>query len=166
MIFDRKFKLQDGRWFILATLLLYFSVLIFSEIFLGSYEKTWKFLGVFAIRSFIDLKVLLCGIEEYLQGANPYLWIKCTYNYPLLWVIFSYIPYFHSAYLNQIGIFLGVLFFAGLFSYIKKINVKDSLIYCFLFVSPPVMLAVERGNCDVIIFLLILVSLFFLAKKI
>jgi len=165
MIFNHKFQTLDGRWFIGTVLLVYFSFLIIAEFFFGSYEKIWSFFGVHSVRSFSDLNVLLCGIEEYLQKRDPYAWVKCTYNYPLLWVLFSYIPYFHSAYLNQIGILLIVLFFLSILLFIKKVSFRDSLIYSGLLISPAIMLALERGNCDVILFLLLLLSLFFLSKN-
>jgi len=164
MFLKNKFQTLDGRWLIILGLTVYFSILGFSEVWFGTYEKTWQWLGVPARRYFIDLQVLLCGIEEFLQGHNPYTWIKCTYNYPLLWVVFSYIPYFSLAYLYQIAIVLIFLFFTGVLLFIKKTSWRNSLIYSALLLSPSVMLALERGNNDVIIFLLIGVSLIFNAK--
>lgn len=164
MFLKYKFQNLDGRWIILAALIIYFSILLLAESLSCSYEKMWNFLGVQSFRSFLDLKILLCGLDEYNQNRDPYTWIKCTYNYPLLWVVFSYIPYFSSPYLNQIGIALIFLFFLSILAFIKRVSISDSLIYCILLLSPSIMLAVERGNCDIIIFLLIVCSLFFLSK--
>ena len=110
MIYNNQDGFRDGRWLLLTLLFMYFSVLVVAELFFGAYDKIWKLFGVNSVRSFIDLKVLLCGIEEYLDGHNPYMWIKCTYNYPLLWCLFAYIPYFSTTYFIQMGIFLLILF--------------------------------------------------------
>lgn len=165
MIYNKQDGFRDGRWLLLTLLLMYFSVLVVAELFFGAYDKIWKLFGVNSVRSFIDLKVLLCGIEEYLDGHNPYMWIKCTYNYPLLWCLFAYIPYFSTTYFIQMGIFLLILFFSSILFFFGKITFRVALIYGGLLLSPSVMLAVERGNCDIIIFLFLLSSLVFLSKN-
>jgi hypothetical protein len=62
--------------------------------------------------------------------------------------------------LIYIGLGLALTLFSTLYFYIGKINFFGAIVYTLLFVSPAIMLGVERANCDLIIFLLLLIPLF------
>lgn len=154
----------DGRWLIVAALIIYFSIIAASHFFLGSYVIGWSKLGVQIIPSFVDLKILMCGLDATRQGLDPYTYscqdIGIYYNYPGLWKFFSYFPFLTAKNTNIIGITQLVLFFVLILWFIGKQNFQSGIFYSLFLCSPALMLAVERGNCDLWMFFLIVSGIF------
>tara|TARA_Y100001958_G_C21160411_1_gene494403 strand:+ start:30 stop:1001 length:972 start_codon:yes stop_codon:yes gene_type:complete len=80
-------------------------------------------------------------------------------NYPILWVyIFDFIGNFTvpHIFLGNIQIIIYLFTTIAVFSYFKQIK----FINLFIILSPPIFLLFDRGNNDLIIFLLILISIY------
>lgn len=151
----------DFRFIPFGIVILYIISLILSELFLGSYAVLGKIYKIQPIPYFADLEILLCGVDAIREGVDPYQTFcsdrEIYFNYPYLWGILSFIPFINSSNLIYIGFVLSATFFVSLYVFVGKINFKSALIYSLIFVSPATMLGVERGNCDLIIFLLLII---------
>ena len=53
-----------------------------------------------------------------------------------------------------------MLYYTAVYFFIGNINLFESIVYCIIYTSPAIMMGVERGNCDLIIFLLLLIPVF------
>jgi hypothetical protein len=154
---------NDFRFIPFGLVFIYIGILFFSEFYLGSYEVIGEHFNINPIPYFIDLNVLLCGIDAIRISADPYssicLWDKPLFNYPILWGFLSFIPFFTMSNLIYIGLGLGLTLFISLYFFIGKINFLGSIIYTSLLISPAIMLGFERGNSDLIIFIFLLLFL-------
>jgi len=137
--------------------------MIYFELFLGGYNFFLKFWGITSVPYFVDLKILLCGIDAMRDGINPYNSICVNniayYNYPIIWGIFSYLPFLTVKNTIIIGIVLAIIFTLISLHFFGKLDRKKIVYYSLLLFSPATILALERGNCDLIIYILILVAL-------
>ena len=99
----------------LAALL--FSLMLLFEYKLGSYTigiRTLK-IPIYPMPYFLDLKLLLCGIEAIGKGINPYgelyCWPQQNFNYPISWSIFSLFPFVKADNNVIIGIIVFFTFY-------------------------------------------------------
>jgi hypothetical protein len=160
----------DGRVIIIAFLLFYFGLILFYSCFIGDYTEFWYYkLGVPAMHPiFVDLDVVSSGCETFRLGVdpliqNPFDEYKRPMNYPRIWLLLSYIG-FGKAHTFWTGIAFGLLFFTVCLSYIGFVSRSDYQkigLYSFVFCSPVVMLLVERGNIDIVIFALVALGIKF-----
>jgi hypothetical protein len=167
---NKSANLFDGRIIIVVFLLLYFGILAYYAFFIGDYTHFWyDKLGVPAMRPiFVDLDVVSSGCETFRHHIdplvqNPFDDYKRPMNYPRVWLLLSYIG-FGKAHTFWTGIILGVLFFTVCLSYVGSISrfeYQKIGLYIFVFCSPVVMLLVERGNIDIVIFALVALSIKF-----
>jgi hypothetical protein len=113
---------------------------------------------------FHDLDIWICGIDAMRDGLDPYVVgcdnAKSYFNYPRLWALFSYVPFITRSNLVAIGIAQLSLFYTSLYVFVGRLNLFAAIVYSILFLSPAVLVAVERGNCDIIIFLLLMIAVF------
>lgn len=151
----------DFRFIPAIVLVIYFFTLIYCEVYLGSYTVISNFFGIYSIPYFVDLKVLLCGLDAAEVGADPYKAIcyngNPIFNYPIAWTIFSSIPFLDEGNLIYLGISMGVLVFIFIFLFIGKISLTESIIYSVIFISPAIILGIERGNCDLLIYMMLFI---------
>jgi hypothetical protein len=139
------------------------AVLLYTEYQSGSYAATAKYLGIFPMPYFHDLKLWICGIESISQGLSPYL-VGCDnsaayFNYPYSWSVFSIFPFITKANLIPIGLVIISCFILSLYFFIGRCNLFSAIVYTLILASPSFMLAVERCNCDLIIFLILMLAL-------
>jgi len=153
---------KDYRLLPFGLVFIYISILFFSEFYLGSYEVMGNYFKIYPVPYFIDLKVLLCGIDAIRISSDPYsstcfYGVGSLFNYPIMWGFLSFIPFITMSNLIYIGFGIGLTLFVLLYIFIGKINLFGSIIYMLFFISPAIMLGVERGNSDLIIFILLLI---------
>jgi hypothetical protein len=158
---------KDYRFIPLSAVLLLGLLFFLSESILGSYAILGEYMAIYPVPYFLDLKILLCAIDAIRNGSSPYVIGCITYankipmfNYPFVWGAFSILPFMTEANLIFIGICMAILFYASLYFFIGRCSRFSAVIYTLLFVSPAVILALERGNSDVIIFLLLMFAVF------
>ncbi len=157
---------RDCRIIVFSCVAAYMAVMLFAEFHYGTYGRIIKSLGIFPIPYFIDLQALLTGLDAVRSGLDPYCaeanvrLAYGSYNYPAMWTWLSVLPFLKVANSFILGVILLVAFFTALYFFIGRISLFESIAYCFIIISPAVMLGVERGNCDLIVFLLLLVPVF------
>ncbi|MCL6436036.1 MAG: glycosyltransferase 87 family protein [Leptolyngbyaceae cyanobacterium HOT.MB2.61] len=118
---------------------------------------------------FGDMRVITAAYECIQKGYNVFQENPCdpwgrTINYPPIW----YMPAALGIDQNStvlLGITVVFLFFALTFKLIGNINYLEAIIYSSILFSPSIMLAVERGNNDLIVYSFLAVSLLMLNHK-
>lgn len=157
----------DGRWLVLIFLICYFLLLLIAHITIQPYYIFWQRIGVSAVETpFYDLQVITHALDSYRQGNDPLSvfpkqshLIETMFNYPRIWYNLAYIN-IRGSHTTRFGIILVLVFFITIFGFIKRINVSEAIIYGLILCSPAVMLLIERGNSDLIIFILLICASF------
>lgn len=107
---------------------------------------------------FPDLHVLLSAIDAHYQGINvfkenPLCYFKIPHVYSNAWFLFHYL-----GFSDQYRLFIGIITLI-IFSIAVAWLSKEKLFLFVLFLcSPAVLLAIERCNNDVILFLMLLLT--------
>lgn len=145
---------KDLRVFYLLALLIF--LLLFD------YDQYWYlFNSVIKFESWSvygDLRLLLKGVDLYGIGKDPFKeHYEPPYNYPSFWRYFSYIKGFDASHYKIIGfLFIFCSQFLLLCASGSWYDPKKAFYYMVLLLSPVSLLIFERGNNDLVIFLLLL----------
>jgi hypothetical protein len=141
-----------------------------SFVFYG-YEETFELWGIPTLRpEFADLRTITAASESLEQGfdplkENPYDPWQRQMNYPRIWLLTSYIGLDQSDTI-YIGITFITLFFIALLLFFRQKFQLYQIIICLAVIfSPSVMLTIERGNNDMLMFFLIAISIYFVSKN-
>ncbi|RKZ93461.1 MAG: hypothetical protein DRR19_01055 [Candidatus Parabeggiatoa sp. nov. 1] len=161
----------DGRIIAFFFLITYFSMIYISSLVMP-YDQFWAYLGVPSMSpSFADLRNITSALECDRQGFDPLINNPCDpwnrpMNYPRIWLGLSSLG-LDQSHTFILGLFLAVLFYACIFFIVitKRLNVSEGLIYGLVLCSPAVMLAVERGNNDMVIFIFLGLCVFLIQKQ-
>ncbi len=164
--FSKDSKL-NGRVVIGLILAVYF-ISIFCSSFFMDYAKYWQMLGVpAASQLFSDLKAVTIAIKCSGATINSTTPNPCNswFAYPKIWYLFSsiWVSPDHVAYM---AVALISLFYFTTFILLGRINVNAGIYYALLLCSPPMMLAIERGQPDLIIFILCGAAIWCMRKRI
>lgn len=133
-------------------------------------EKAWEIWNIPTIQpSFIDARIITGGAESHELGfkpeiENPQDPYGRLFNLPSAWKLLFLLGINQS----HTSIFAGILavsFFVGLVLFAGSLNSNSVFLLAICTFSPPVMLALERGNVDLLIFLLCVLSLVWLEKN-
>jgi hypothetical protein len=127
------------------------------------YLTYWDILQLLSVKSwtfpFLDTHALLSAAECQRQGINVYLENPCDYIarlhvYSPLWL--SLIPGFLNASdTGRVGLALDLLFILSLGLVFRPRSWGDVAIFALAVFSPITLLAVERGNNDIVVFLFV-----------
>lgn len=140
---------------------IYYVLALFIFLLVFDYDQYW-----YIFKSYItfdswsvygDLRLLLKGTDLYSVGKDPFKeHYEPPYNYPSFWRFFSYIKGFDAAHYKVIGSLL-VFFTQSMFLWATgSWDPKKAFYYILLLLSPVSLLIFERGNNDLVIFLLLL----------
>jgi len=157
---------MNGRK-VLLVIILFMLVLIGLLFRFHGYEATWHLWNIPTLMPpFIDLRVLSGGAESYRAGFNPIYNnpgdpLGRHFNLPFAWYFFFYTGIKQNDTI-WIGILLafGYLFCSWVFP--RRINIPSTFLIAIVLFSPASMLAVERGNVDLFVFILCALALLFL----
>jgi hypothetical protein len=135
-------------------------IAIFLGIFIFGWTPTWKALLVPSpwTPAFVDMRSVQGALKSVAQGLNPQVsnpgdpWNR-EMNYPAIWVRIADVCGFNHE--KNYLIFLSVAVLCFLFCCYKIISETDSAWILFVAFSGSWLLAVERGNNDIIIFSLV-----------
>lgn len=157
---------EDGRYLLLAIVAAYYVVLAASGHFMH-YADFWKYLGVPAQRSlFGDLHHITNGWDCVRQGYDIRINNSCNgdaMTYPGLWIKLRVFG-FGSGATVPLGILFVAWFYFSIYMILPALSKKESLIYAAMITSPSAMLAVERGNIDMVMFSLAALAVWVLAR--
>lgn len=151
-------RLDAGRG--LACLMLVVGVAVVSGLIAQrGWKQGWQAWGVSAREpAWIDTRVITAGVLTRAEGGNPYVDnlhdpARRPFNYPPIWL--SLLP----ARLSEPGYATFALGSAGvalisLLVWIGPLGALEGILLGALLLSPAALLAVERGNTDLIVFAL------------
>jgi len=156
--------LSSNRWSILLLLSIAVYLYILSNLTL------WQSVGIPKLKApFADMQAILSASDAYRDGYNPYienphdpLGRKHVYPRPWLWLGYTGMTQDHSKFA---AILLMSFFFLLSIRILRPENGNEFLFSAMLLLSPAVLLGVERGNNDLIIFILLGLAVFFLNNK-
>lgn len=124
--------------------------------------------------AFADLREVLSAFECSRIGHDVLLENPCNpyrtnpaiskLPYPRIWMALTPLG-LNQSHTIFLGVVLVLLFYIVTFNLTGKLNFYESLIYSLILCSPPVMLLIERGNVDILIFLLLFISLIIILKS-
>ena len=165
----------DGRILLFAILIAYFMPIAIATNFFSNYPDSWiKFNFIYPLVAtmlppFADLRAIASGAECIRLGYDVLVVNPCDpwqrpMNYPRIWSVPASwgLDQSHTVIL---GILFGLLFFILVFVTIKQLNYIEALFYALILCSPSAMLAIERCNNDLIIFILLSLSLLIMKNK-
>lgn len=118
---------------------------------------------------FSDLEVLLSGIECKRQGIDAWVVNPCDtfgriFDYPPAWLWLSVFPV-STGWMNPAGIALSLAFFASLALLPPARTAQGSRLVALGVLSTTTLFAVERGNNDLAVFVLVLAGTWLLARR-
>ena len=107
---------------------------------------------------FPDLHVLLSAIDAHFQGINvfkenPLCYFKIPHVYSNAWFLFHYF-----GFSDQYRLFIGIITLIIFSIAVAWLTKKKLLLFVLFLCSPAVLLAIERCNNDVILFLMLLLT--------
>jgi len=152
---------------------------LFLLITLGLYfTGTFRKLGIqtFGL-DFMDLRLVTTAADCMKMNSSwNLLTPSCDpwgrpFNYPVIWVRIFYFLHLGESTTSYSGIFLIFLLFLCFIFYssllLKKVAPYSwqNSVFILCLVSPPMLLLSERGNTDIIIFILITLSFYLLTQK-
>ena len=140
-----------------------------SFVFHG-YERTWSSLGIYPLSPyFSDARVITASAESHALGFDPMVYNPRhpsgeLMDYPRIWQLLFHLGidqkdtiYFEAAFVS--------LFFLGIFIFVGEINQAIAVaLACGIF-SPAVLLGIERGDNDLVIFFVLALSLMVIRKS-
>jgi hypothetical protein len=140
------------------------SALLALSFVVHGYEQTWSSLGIIPFSPhFADARVITAGAESHAMGYDPLLynprdpWGR-QMNYPRIWQSLFYLGINQQDTIYFEIIFV-VLFFAGIFLFIGDIRNQTAWVMAGAAFSPAVLVGIERGNTDLVIFFLLALAL-------
>ena len=161
---------MNSRNSLLVIILLMLTLIGLSFRFVG-YEATWHLWNIPTLMPpFTDLRLLPGSAESYHAGFNPIHDnpgdpLGRQFNYPFAWyfVFYTGIRQDDTIWIGAL-LATGYLFCSWLFS--RRIGLLAACLMSIILFSPASMLAMERGNVDLFIFILCTLTLLFLESRI
>lgn len=134
-------------------------------------QPHWADLGVSPGRlTFLDLRSVTSGWECTRRGidvlpANPCDPLGRPANYPRIWMSPAFLGLGEGSTV-VLGFFVAAAFFIGALAVLPaRVNAYEAVIYGLALCSPAVMLGVERGNVDILVFALVVLAVLLLRRS-
>ena len=130
----------------------------------------WKIWNIPTIQPpFIDARIITASAESYQSGFNPEIEnprdpYGRLFNLPSVWKIL-FLTGINQSHTNILAGILISFFCFGLISFAGRLNHPSALIFVLCAFTPPILLAFERGNVDLLIFLVCALALIWLNKS-
>ncbi len=144
----------DGRFLVVAAVLGYFGLLYVANFFVP-YHNFWWRLGVPAAENaFIDLGAVLGAFDcDRLTEEVSLINNSCfkQISYPSSWSSLTWLGLEQRDTIFW-GVFFALIFYGITLIIIGRLNYQEAVVYALILCSPPVMLLVERGNVDIVIY--------------
>ncbi|MEO5358033.1 MAG: hypothetical protein H7844_12145 [Nitrospirae bacterium YQR-1] len=161
---------MNRRVILLCFLVLYFVLFSAVLIHYNDFTTACSVFGMYASKPvFGDLNIIACSMECLRKGmdlSSKTVHDLCGgyFNYTKFSTILVYTG-INTSHTNVISVVLIAVYFFIIFRFIGDIDSFGLVVYCLLLYSPALMLLVERVNIDMLIFIALYASLFFLRKN-
>ena len=149
----------DGRWIVLGALGCYFVALAITGP--GTF---WREVGVPHLSpAFLDMHTITSGWECTRRGLEVVPVNPCDpkgrpMNYPRLWMAPAFLGIGQGASF-ALGVAAVVMFLASVLAVVGRLHPVEGIVYTAALCSPAVMLGIERGNVDLVVFVLLALAL-------
>jgi hypothetical protein len=123
-----------------------------------AYYRVFKFIGIAPLRyPFLDLQFILASVHCWQQGIDVYVNDPCDvlgrpFDYSPLWLRFTFLP--GTNWTNPLGLCLIVAFLLALAILPPPRSARELLLRLAATLSPITTFAVERGNIDLLMFVM------------
>ncbi|MEO6876776.1 MAG: glycosyltransferase family 87 protein [Opitutaceae bacterium] len=165
----RAWSLRDGRWIILGPLLV--QLTLFFQFSPGlNYVQVAHRWGVLTLRPpFSDLSFIAGAGATLRAGGNPYVVnafdpLGRAYNYPPLWLYLSWHTTVSPGMILILAVAMGLFGLGAFVWYLGPVDWRRGLLLGALACSPPVVLAVQRANADILMLGLVALALVWLRQ--
>lgn len=164
-------EIKSRRKIIVSIVLLVSIFLLFSKVCAnyGGSEYMFRFFLVPVMEPcFADLRTITGGAESKEQGFDPMVknpgdpWNRVM-NYPRIWQSLYFFGIDESETV-AIGIFIVFLFLCGICLVLPNAPNLSILAIILTLLSPAVLLGIERGNTDLLMFFLVALAVFLINK--
>ncbi|MDO8590401.1 MAG: hypothetical protein Q7R65_00290 [bacterium] len=149
---------------------LYFGTVFASSFFVPYFVLLWQKPGELAMGSpFADMRQMTSAFECSRLGNDVLIENLCDpwkrpFDYPRVWTILSTLNIGEQNTI-PLGVLAVSLFFVAVYFVIGFLNNAEVVVYLMILLSPSALLAVERGNNDLIIFFLSVMSLLAISSR-
>lgn len=153
----------DGRLIVLAVAVVYGAAVATAQ--LASDVDLWRYLGVKSAPTlFFDARNVAAAADCWSQGYDPLVENPCdpwhrVMVYPRVWVLLHHVGLTQDRTLLFGSILVGA-FLASLLVLVGRLNLRDGAIVSAAVISPAVMLSVERGNVDLVLFAILVAAVY------
>jgi hypothetical protein len=151
----------DGRLLVLAVLAVYFAVVAVPRLLFD--EDIWPFLGVPSEDTiFYDARNVAAAADCRRLGHDPLVDNPCDpsarpMNYPRMWLLLRFVG-LHQSHTPVFGAVVVLLFVASVLLLVGRLTLPQGALVAAALCSPAVMFAVERGNMDLVLFMLLVLA--------
>lgn len=144
-------------------------IIICALMFFCGYENTWRLWHIPVMSPcFADFRSIPGGLASQYLGYDPLInnpgdpWGR-PMNYPRVWLII--LAGINQHYVVFFGILFAVLFILSIFIYMPStISRITALVLLVSIFSPAVLLGMERGNTDLLMFCFLSVAILYMSK--
>lgn len=153
----------DGRLVVVGVVALCLAAVAVARAAWGM--DLWPYLGVKSAPTlFFDARNVGAAADCWAQGYDPLYENPCdpwerVIVYPRVWVLFHFLGFTQDRTLLFGWIFVG-LFLLSLLWLAGRLSLGHGAVVAAAVASPAVMLAIERGNVDILLFALFVVAVF------
>lgn len=151
----------DGRLVVLAVVGLYVVAVAAFEVFADL--DLWRKLGVPSGPSlYYDARNVTAAVDCDRLGYDPLVDNPCDptgrpMNYPRFWLALGWLG-LRQSHTLAFGTVIVLLFVGVLLLFLRRLTVGEGVVVAALVASPAIMLALERANMDLVLFLLVAVA--------
>src|SRR6266567_4471827 len=148
-------RCHDGRLVVLFVVALYGIAVAVAWLVWG--VNLWPWLGVPPGPSiFFDTRNVLAALECSRQGFDPLVENPCdpwqrTMFYPRVWLALQSFG-LDQTHTNVAGVLIALVFLVMLCALLGRISLGEGIVVALAACSPGVMLALQRGNMDALLF--------------
>ncbi len=134
------------------------------------YDAILRFWGVKPYKfPFLDTETIFSALRCKRAGIDIFVNNPCDpkgrlFDYSPLWLVLAVLPV-TKAWTNVAGLIFDSLFLASLFFIPAGRTVRDAGLIALAMISTPVAFALERGNCDLVIFALAVLAAALLSRN-
>ena len=112
--------------------------------------------------AFLDLRVVTAGADAAREGLdpiaeNPHDPLRRPMNHPRVWTLLRHVG-LAERHTVPLGFCLTAAFLATVLTMVGRLTIAEAIFYAVLVCSPAALMAVERGNVDVLLFCLLIAA--------
>jgi hypothetical protein len=153
----------DGRVLIIGAVAVYAAAVALARVAWDI--DLWPHLGVNSAPTlFYDARNVAAASDCWALGFDPLVENPCdpagrVMNYPRVWVLFHFVGLTQDRTF-LFGAIVVALFFGAVLLLIGRLSLVQGAVVAVAVISPAVMLAVERGNMDLLLFVIFVLAVF------